>query len=266
MNATALQITTSMSEFRARTTAHDSSSLSAALNSVWSGLINGRLTVTGTAISADSATLWVRPREATRNQPRAARVFENVAGGEAQKVVAIDTGVAPSTVAAMLRSVLDGMGLRCSFSQLPLAIPLLYHATAHPELATLRCEVDCASHKLPGFVVRLRRCEWSVAPELSESEYQVIRLLLEGHAYRQIASSRRTAVRTIANQISAAYKKLGVNSRFDLLRSAVEAAVLNPLNPQRASAETWPPPLRMLAPLAAHAQARSEYSQAMSTV
>lgn len=51
---------------------------------------------------------------------------------------------------------------------------------------------------------------------LSPSEQQIVRSLLRGASYAQIASKRRTSVRTVANQVAALYKKLGISSRSEL--------------------------------------------------
>ncbi|MEZ4430540.1 MAG: helix-turn-helix transcriptional regulator [Nannocystaceae bacterium] len=53
-------------------------------------------------------------------------------------------------------------------------------------------------------------------PELSDAELEVINLALVGLSDEQIAERRGTRRRTVANQLRSAYKKLGVNSRFEL--------------------------------------------------
>ncbi len=51
---------------------------------------------------------------------------------------------------------------------------------------------------------------------LSPSEQQIVRSLLRGASYAQVAGERRTSVRTVANQVAALYKKLGISSRSEL--------------------------------------------------
>lgn len=48
---------------------------------------------------------------------------------------------------------------------------------------------------------------------LTPSEKAICTLVLRGHTNREIARSRGTSVGTIANQLSAIYRKLGVRSR-----------------------------------------------------
>jgi DNA-binding NarL/FixJ family response regulator len=54
---------------------------------------------------------------------------------------------------------------------------------------------------------------------LSRAEREVVQLMLQGESNGAIAFRRGTSVRTIANQLSAAYRKLGVGSRAELARA-----------------------------------------------
>jgi DNA-binding NarL/FixJ family response regulator len=54
------------------------------------------------------------------------------------------------------------------------------------------------------------------AANLTRSEQSVVRLVLEGKSNQEIAKDRRTAVRTVANQVASIFKKLGVGSRAEL--------------------------------------------------
>ena len=59
----------------------------------------------------------------------------------------------------------------------------------------------------------------SVSPpptNLTPSEQSVMQLMLEGKSNQEIAKERRTAVRTVANQVASIFKKLGVGSRAEL--------------------------------------------------
>ena len=158
-----------------------------------------------------------------RAHSRAAQIFDLASRGELQKAVAIDLGLAPSSVATMLRQVTRGMGLSCKFSRLPLAIPLLRHMISRPELVSVQLEPSPLDRAKPVLVIEMRRCDGVIAAKLSKSEYEVARLLLEGCTYRQMANRRATSMRTIANQVSSVFKKLGVSGRFEVLRSALES-------------------------------------------
>lgn len=222
MNATGFQpLPNCVSEFPARAVSENAAQLSATLRSVWSGLITGRFSVVSTSTTSERVTLRVQQRSVARAHSRAAQIFDAASCGELQKTVAIDLGLAPSSVAAMLRQVTRGMGLSCKFSRLPLAIPLLRHMISRPELVSVRLEPWPLDRAKPVLVIEMSRCDDAIAAKLSKSEYEVARQLLEGCTYRQMASRRATSVRTIANQVSSVFKKLGVSGRFEVLRSAL---------------------------------------------
>lgn len=224
MNATGFQtLPNSVSAFPAAAVSENAAQLSATLRSVWSGLISGRFSVVSTNTTSANVTLRVQQRSVARAHSRAARIFDAASCGELQKAVAIELGLAPSSVAAMLRQVTRGMGLSCKFSRLPLAVPLLRHMISRPELVSVRLEPRPLDRAKPVLVIEMSRCDDAIAAKLSKSEYEVACQVLEGCTYRQMASRRATSVRTIANQVSSVFKKLGVSGRFELLRSALES-------------------------------------------
>ncbi len=51
---------------------------------------------------------------------------------------------------------------------------------------------------------------------LTKAELEVVRLVADGHSSQAIADQRGVSVRTIANQLAAAYKKLGIQQRSEL--------------------------------------------------
>lgn len=53
---------------------------------------------------------------------------------------------------------------------------------------------------------------------LSRAEREVLAQVLRGASNAEIARARGSAVRTVANQVAAVLHKLGVASRFDLIR------------------------------------------------
>jgi DNA-binding CsgD family transcriptional regulator len=56
-----------------------------------------------------------------------------------------------------------------------------------------------------------------VARHLSTAEFEVLSHFVEGLTYEQIARERGRSSRTIANQISAVFRKLRVSGRRELL-------------------------------------------------
>jgi DNA-binding CsgD family transcriptional regulator len=56
---------------------------------------------------------------------------------------------------------------------------------------------------------------------LSDSEKSVARALIAGYSNADIARSRGTSTKTVANQLYAMYRKLGVGTREELVRVLV---------------------------------------------
>jgi len=53
---------------------------------------------------------------------------------------------------------------------------------------------------------------------LTPAERQVLTLVIAGGSNAAIARSRKTSVRTVANQVASLLAKLGAGSRYDLIR------------------------------------------------
>lgn len=155
-------------------------------------------------------------------RPRDAKLLERVLLGESQKLVALDLRRAVSTIATLVgRAVLD-LGLTCRVSQAPVALVMLVHAAHDPEVrrqATLRC-LDAGS--TPRFIVSVPRPERAFRGGLNPAERDIVRLRVEGMAYEEMAKHRKTSPRTIANQVGAVYRKLGVSGRLALLATLVQ--------------------------------------------
>jgi len=58
---------------------------------------------------------------------------------------------------------------------------------------------------------------------LTRAEREVARLVREGHSNAQIAAARKTSVHTVANQIAAIMRKLGVGSRVEIALARASA-------------------------------------------
>lgn len=58
----------------------------------------------------------------------------------------------------------------------------------------------------------------TVDPDLTEAEADVVARIVGGASNRAIAAARGTSTRTVANQVASLLRKLGVASRFELIR------------------------------------------------
>jgi DNA-binding CsgD family transcriptional regulator len=193
------------------------------LRALWLGLLNRQFVVLESLVTEQAASLALHPVYPELAIPgrhyQMGQIFDSVTRGEPQKTVAIERGLSVSSLGGVLRQVIASMGLACNFSRLPLGLPLLAHAIKHPHLVELyQAGIGATSP----YVVRFRRPDSAFLDCLSRCEFEVARQYLEGSTYQEIGRARDTSVRTIANQMSSAFKKLGVSGRFALLKKAVQ--------------------------------------------
>lgn len=139
---------------------------------------------------------------ARRSRPlseRQQQIIEMAARGIPQKVIAYELGIAASTVGTHLRLALDRLHIQ------------------RPQIA-LTVAASCGS-------VRPEAIDDGALPvpaTLSPAEADVVRAIIRGATNEQIAVERCRSIRTVANQVASAFRKLGVGSRGELYRRAVE--------------------------------------------
>ena len=61
-------------------------------------------------------------------------------------------------------------------------------------------------------------------PDLTVAERAVLHAITEGQSNAAIARSRRTSLRTVANQVASLFRKLGVRSRHQLVAKLAAGA------------------------------------------
>jgi DNA-binding NarL/FixJ family response regulator len=69
--------------------------------------------------------------------------------------------------------------------------------------------------------------------ELTDREIEILRFIVEGHTNRQIADTLNLSVRTVEYHRANLTSKLGLQSRADLVRYAVEHQLVEPQDPSR---------------------------------
>jgi DNA-binding NarL/FixJ family response regulator len=169
---------------------------------------------------------------------RRLEVLEAVLGGLRQKNIAIDLGLAPSTVALNARLALESIGASGKPSRAHPLLMLAARAAAESGRVTLRCSnIEGPNGELR--VVSLARPDLALDGGLPSAELAVIRSLVEGSSYEEIAVSRGTSTRTIANQISAVFKRLGVSGRSELVQRLLSGEGV--LGAAQAPSEPEPP-------------------------
>ncbi len=170
----------------------------------------------------------------------AMRVLQAVLNEGGQKVVAIDLDLPASSVAGKARLALDALGACCKPS---LTHPLLILAASAERRVDPRCVaqvsfVDYGEAQVR--VISIARPDQRLALCLSRAEFAVARYLFEGLCQAQIARERSTSQRTVANQIAAVFRRLGVSGRGEFLLHLLaqpSQGVTPPASPRAQSAD-----------------------------
>jgi DNA-binding NarL/FixJ family response regulator len=111
---------------------------------------------------------------------------------------------------------LENLGVAGKPSRVHPLLMLAARAASGPSVAVASCASFAIADR-PLRVVGSRRPDAHLAGLLPAAELAVIRRLVEGSSYAEIAAARGTATRTIANQITAVFRRLRVSGRNELL-------------------------------------------------
>jgi len=200
---------------------------------VWRALVDGDSRATDSFHSADRCYLLLEPvgqggEKGSKTQAAKIRILESILLEGAQKNVAIDLGLSPSTVAGALKQCLEAIGLLCTTSRISsLLVGAAYASQADSQKRWGRVS-EVLEAGLHYRVISVARPEAELAPLLTPAQYEVVRLLMEGKSHVEIASLRQRSTRTIANQLGAVFRKLGVSGRSELIRSLIVQAPEGP--------------------------------------
>lgn len=139
-------------------------------------------------------------------------VAHYMALGHANKEIAYTLGLTEGTIASLASRVTRKLGVS-SRTEL---VERIFGPTAPAG------EVQSVSLQLAGEELRVVSWAPGVTREslasLSASEREVAHAAAQGMSNTEIASTRSTSVRTVANQLATIYRKLGVRSRMELVR------------------------------------------------
>lgn len=172
---------------------------------------------------------------------RRLEILEAVLSGMRQKNIAIDLDLAPSTVALNARLALESLGVTCRPSRAHPLLMLAAKAASAPTMARGRIATFVTRDNRELRVISTPRPDAQLHGVLPSAELSVIRSLIEGLSYEEIAGQRGTSTRTIANQITAVFRRLRVSGRNELVqRLFFDEARGKPL--AQVSPETMPPP------------------------
>jgi DNA-binding NarL/FixJ family response regulator len=217
---------------------------------LWRELARGVSVIVDGFFSEDRCYLVLALKTNDKGAPiqgRRLEILEAVLGGLRQKHIAIDFKLAPSTVALNSRLGLEDLGVDGKPSRAHPLLMLAAKAGTEPSVQFARCATFVAHGDREFRVVSVRRPDAQLAKALPPAELSVIRMLIEGLSYQEIAAARGTSTRTIANQITAVFRRLRVSGRNELVQRlfaeqaksaahrVVSAETLAPPNPEVAT-------------------------------
>ena len=158
------------------------------------------------------------PGTATPIDGRRLEILAAVLKGFRQKNIAMDLSLAPSTVALNSRLALESLGVDAKPSRAHPLLMLAARAITEPTPAPAKSCVIITDDNRELRVVSMARPDTTLSKLLPGAEMAVIRSLVEGLSYQEIARQRGTSTRTIANQISAVFRRLRVSGRNELVQ------------------------------------------------
>src|ERR1041384_5896210 len=109
------------------------------------------------------------------------------------------------------------MGVAGSISSAPIFLVMACQATGGVSVPQARLE---GRHEAGHLVLSTELAARGLRTALSEAEWDVTRLSIEGRSTTQLSHQRGTSCRTTANQLAAIFRKLGVGSRRELRAKA----------------------------------------------
>jgi DNA-binding CsgD family transcriptional regulator len=171
------------------------------------------------------AYLVLQPNQGAPLSTRDIDLLTRALSGTAQKVIALDSGLAYATVATILKRSLKRLGVSAVPSRAPLLVSLLAQSVSNPAVTReLKCFSVSVSDQTYQVVSReLGASRWESL--LSPAEFEVVLLRAEGRSHAEIAALRNTSLRTIANQVGNAFRRLGLSGRSTLLAGFAQAAL-----------------------------------------
>jgi DNA-binding CsgD family transcriptional regulator len=186
-------------------------------DAAWSALWSGEWTVVDHVEGPPSHAIVCHPVRPTR--PLLSRDEKELAVGRARgvslKAMAADSGRSMTAVSHLLARVRRRLMLR-SDAQLVFLLGGADRNDVIPPPAGLRATIEGYG---PGerLFLQYRWPSWKLPPTLSGAERTVVLDLLDGASRLDIAFSRGTSPRTVANQMASIFRKLRVSSRVELL-------------------------------------------------
>lgn len=213
----------------ARNGSHASASTPVDLAEVWSSLVRGSCIVVEGFFTDACCALALAPCE-PRRAPlggRPLQILESILRGSSQNCISIDLGLSAATVALSARLALLQLGVSERPSRVhPLLMLAASAASQTRQIFASETIVDRAAGRCR--VIEIPRPELGLERVFRAASLDVLRRLVEGSCYADIASVRGTSERTVANQVSAIFRRLRVSGRNELMHRLFRASGMLP--------------------------------------
>jgi len=211
------------------------------LAELWTELTNQTLVILDEHYSLHGCSVTLGqnalPRPSVSRFARDYSILRRALTGEPRKCIAIDYGIGQSTLSVACAGALVSFGLSPNLARAPMLLILAAHAAQRGSDDSNDCRgrliqrgqlwVACAT--CPDSDCGLR---------LSNAERYVMQLFVGGKTRREIALTRKTTERTVANQLAAVFRKFRVSSRAELIRRLLEGPANQPPTRTRPPAES----------------------------
>lgn len=207
------------------------------LGALWDELVAGKCKVESWQHHPDRwAVVVTRAPEVLSSFPASARtrdleILEHALLCGVRKLVAVEVGLSCSSIAVIMQTSFQFMGVTCVPSRMPGILVAAAHARRHPDTeprSSLRL-----SQRPVRQTITVSRPDQALTAWLPPAELEVMRLLVEGLSYAEIATARRTSIRTVANQVATGFRRLNVSGRAELLCLLARWALDEPEAPRR---------------------------------
>lgn len=189
------------------------------LYDVWLNLTHGVWEIIDAPCDETNCYLVIRQLAARRDPVKAkqCRILEGVLRGDCPKRLAIDLGVACSTITTSAKVALTKMGVNCLPSRVPLPVVVVARASDDHERTSMGSIVSFIHRGELYNVIAVNRPDRHLSRYLPPAEVEVVRARIEGLSHERIARVRHTSERTVANQLASASRRLGVSGRLDII-------------------------------------------------
>ena len=209
------------------------------LAALWDELLAGSCKIESWSHAQDSWSLVVSRQPAADGarpvalRPRDVEILEHALLCGVRKLVAVEVGLSCSSIAVILQSCFQFMGLSCLPSRIPGLLVAAAHARHHQAVKFQSSLSASNDNRFAYRTITVPRPDSALAAWLAPAEHAVINLLIEGLTYAEIARARQTSIRTVANQVASGFRRLGVSGRAELLCTLARWAFEPPEAPSR---------------------------------